>query len=143
LRNRLLSAEIIRSILDEHLSLGPTKPLSYLPQATITKNLGLAVQAYVDLVKDRGAYAIVLGEDECAIGSGAVYAFDRVALNALLEAQGPVLQARQWPLEAEAFVRQVALNWLEEPNPVLPVVHLAFGDLHIKSQTTRVDLPTE
>jgi hypothetical protein len=54
-----------------------------------------------------GLHTQICTDEECSIGSGALYAWDHGALSKLLEANKKLLEDAAWPCEAEEFVGRV------------------------------------
>jgi hypothetical protein len=117
-----------RQRLEFHLGLGPQKAISYLPIKTVEKILGLSLLEYVSMVESAGDKAIVLGVDECCIDSGAVYAYSPNDLRVILKDAESLLLGHGWPASPVDFIRKLAAEWLDQDNPVLPIVRTAFGD---------------
>ena len=116
-------------ILESHLNRGEFKPVSYLPSKTITKVLGMTLDSYMAMARDRGFCCISPGPGESRINSGAVYVFDDVCLNCVLAQRKDVLSENGWPFDNAAFIRRMATDRLDGQNPILPVIRRVFGDL--------------
>jgi hypothetical protein len=118
-----------QSIIASLAAVGATKPLGYLPLATITYHLDLGVDAVVVRFEKQGLKAKVFRADECCIKSGALYVFDPLALQKVLDTASNVLKDNSWPVFAELFVNQVAKKWIDSNHPVYTVIRRAFGEV--------------
>jgi hypothetical protein len=114
--------------LDEHVRLGSSKPVSYLPLAAIESVLQLKASDYVSLVERNGNRCMVFSPEKTCIKSGAAYAYCESALDELLAKHRDLLQSEKWPSSARAFVKRIASEWVEDDHPVLGVIREAFGE---------------
>ena len=119
---------VVREILQEHLNIGPKKPVSYLPIKTIEKVLKLSVDAYVGMTTTRGHSSVAFGPDQCCIDSGAVYLYSQAALQQILDQSAGTLMRENYPLDSRGFIAALARDWLPGDHPVMPVIRQAFGD---------------
>ena len=117
------------SVLCDLTRVGPTKALGYLPLQTISRFLGLDVEAVIADARSRGLAVLMLGPEECCIKSGALYVYDPVALNAVLHTSGSTLALVGFPTSPESFIRTIAHDWLDPDDPLMPVVKAAFADV--------------
>jgi hypothetical protein len=118
-----------RQIFGSLDAVGNTKPLGYLPLATLEKHLSMDICEVVTSLEGRGLKAKAFSPDECCINTGALYVYDPVPLQNVLNGALAVLQHNGWPVVAESFVDYVAKSWVETDHPVHPVIRQAFGDL--------------
>ncbi|MBX9910704.1 MAG: hypothetical protein K2Z25_18600 [Beijerinckiaceae bacterium] len=107
---------------------GHDKVVGYLPLRTITKVLGLSVRDLMSEAAVRGLSTTKFGPRVCCIKSGALYVYDKPRLERLLEANRSIFSACDWPQDADAFVREIARNWLDADHALLPIVQEAFAD---------------
>lgn len=121
-------------LVEEHLSLGAHKSVSYLPLKALRLN-GIPLDDYVDVAERRQLGIILidgkdswLGSSEGWDGGGVVYTFCRSELDKLMERHRSVLTDNHWPVDSEAFICKLATAFLEADHPVMPVVRDAFGD---------------
>lgn len=118
------------SILDKHLSLGPQKPVSYLPIGTIEKVLELTVKEYRAMIHAKGHESVLFPDTRCAIKSGAVYGYSASALEVILAKYRSVLLNNGWPVTPAKFIEKVAANWIEdEESALFSVIREAFGEV--------------
>lgn len=110
-------------------TVGNAKPMGYLPLATLEKHLSMNICDVVSSLEGRGLKARTFSPDECCINTGALYVYDPVALQNVLNGAVAVLERSGWPLVAESFVEYAAKSWVEPSHPVYPVIQEAFGDL--------------
>jgi hypothetical protein len=80
----------------DHATVGPAKPITYLPIDTIEKVLGLTIAKYAELVKRRGGECAVFSTSETCIKSGAVYCYDPATLAALLDGHARQFEQLGW-----------------------------------------------
>jgi hypothetical protein len=78
--------KILRNALHSHLTLGRSKPLSYLPIQTIENSLHMSVDHYVQMAESKGLASRVFSSAETCINSGAVYLYEPKELNRVLAA---------------------------------------------------------
>ena len=117
-----------KRILENHLNIGSTKSLSYLPVATIEQVIGISVPEYLSLIEESGNQFAVFTSKECCIKSGAVYAYSSRDLENILKASREVLTRNDWPTNSKDFIRKLASEWLNDESPMLPVVKKIFGE---------------
>jgi hypothetical protein len=86
------------------------------------------VTEVADSFAKRGLKARVFLANECCINSGALYVYDPATLQSVLNAASDVLERNKWPISAELFVDRVAKFWVEENDPVYPVIQRVFGE---------------
>jgi hypothetical protein len=103
--------------------------MGYLPLRTLEKHLSMDIGDVVTSLEGRGLKAKTFSPDECSINAGALYVYDPVALQNVLNGALVALERSGWPVVAESFVDQVAKSWVEPDHPVYPVIRQAFGDL--------------
>jgi hypothetical protein len=116
------------TILRSLIKIGPSKPISYLPLYTIRDILQMEPHVLVRDAEARGISAAVFGPDRCCIKSGALYLFDRRAVEHLMQSSRSILSASGWPLDADQFVARIAREWIDPAHPVAPVIKQAFGE---------------
>jgi hypothetical protein len=124
----VLLTEEAKQILQDHLDLGTTKPVSYLPIATLEKVLGLTASEYAALVEQSGNRVAIFEGVDCCIRSGAIYAYSDDDLAALLVANRTTLQEHRWPTTSTGFIKRLAAQWVDD-GPILPIIRKAFGEL--------------
>lgn len=115
-------------ILRDHLRVDEGKPVSYLPIGTIKNVIGIPVEEYVRMAKGKGLMCDVFSPEETCIKGGAVYVYDAVALQNVLEKNRDILEEMSWPRWAPEFVRRIAKEWLDEEGDILRIIRSAFGD---------------
>ena len=121
-------SEDAKRLVDNHLSIGPEKSVSYLPIKTVEKVIGITVQDFMSLVERSGNEGIVFAAEDCCISSGAVYAFNRRYLSKILKDNQTILSEHGWPATPVDFIRRIAAEWVDEESPLMPVIRKAFGD---------------
>jgi hypothetical protein len=120
--------EDAKRLVDNHLKIGPEKPVSYLPIKTVEKVIGISVQDYMSLIERSGNEGIVFGAEDCCINSGAVYAFNCHYLSKILKDNQTILSEHGWPATPVDFILRIAAEWVDEESPIMPVIRKAFGD---------------
>jgi hypothetical protein len=120
--------EDAKRLVDNHLRIGPEKPVSYLPIKTVEKVIGITIQDYMSLIERSGNEGIVFGAEDCCISSGAVYAFNCQYLSKILNDNQTILSEHDWPATPVDFIRRIAAEWIDEESPIMPVIRKAFGD---------------
>jgi len=131
-RKRLAMADdlddVDRRILSSLTEVGPAKPIAYLALYTIRDVLRMDPHALAQDAKAKGLCAARFGPRRCCVKSGALYVFDRRALERLLESPRSILAARDWPVDPDQFVARIAREWLDQTDPVVSVIRRAFGE---------------
>jgi hypothetical protein len=117
-RNRILRSLIL---------IGPKKAVGYLPLYTI-EGLGLRSEDIQTECASKDLVAVELGSTVCCIQSGALYVYDRSALEKLLNSSSANLKANDWPTDPDAFVRAIAMTWMEADHTIMPLIRKAFAD---------------
>ena len=102
--------EDAKRLVDNHLKIGPEKPVSYLPIKTVEKVIGITVQDYMSLIERSGNEGIVFGAEDCCINSGAVYAFNCHYLSKILKDNQTILSEHGWPAIPVDFIRELLLS---------------------------------
>jgi hypothetical protein len=122
------SPEDRKKILESHLNIGQQKAVSYLPINTIENTLNLSIDEYVTMIEERGHSAIVLGPQECCIKSGAVYAYNCMALGDILRDNNEILMQHGLTTKSDDFIKKIAAEWQDRDSALYQVIKRAFGD---------------
>jgi hypothetical protein len=125
----ILDERVRQSVFGSLAAVGCAKPLGYLPLATIGNYLELNLDEWIRSLEKQGLKTKVFEAGECCIRSGALYAFDPLALQDVLSAASDVLENCSWPTIAESFVQQVAKIWVDPSHPAYAVIRRAFGEV--------------
>jgi hypothetical protein len=115
--------EMLRSLLE----VGPSKPVGYLPLSAIRAAKSVPEIITISALAD-GLAAIEFPPGACCIESGALYVYDRVALDALLQRHAGDAAAAGLPLQADAFVARIAAFWFDRNHRAHPIIAAAFGE---------------
>jgi ATP dependent DNA ligase C terminal region/ATP dependent DNA ligase domain len=102
-RNFMSSDIREKECLQDLLRVGPHKPLGYLPIETVEKWIPDFYE-FKNSLKDKGLEVIVLSHAESNVGSGALVAYDKSALKAVLDKNKDILQREGWPFDPDKFV---------------------------------------
>lgn len=123
-----MSQEIVPP-MDHILSLGPQKPLGYLPLNTI-EMCGYNPSNLVLELSQRGFLADIYPFEVCSVFSGALYVCAPEWLKRHLAINEGVLSLYGWPGTPEEFMFRVAIERVcQTQNPDLyAVIGQAFGD---------------
>jgi len=115
-------------VLDDIRNVGITKLIGYLPLQTIRDNQTNEHQLIAE-VEERGLTTFLLSEDECHVGSGALYVADLLALQKFLNdsRQKSILKLHNWPSDASMFVHAVSTR-RAPPGGLFDLVALTFCD---------------
>jgi hypothetical protein len=116
-----------RDMLRSLLEVGPSKPVGYLPLSAIKTARSSPEIVAMSALAD-GLAAIEFAPGACCIESGALYVYDRAALNALLRERAAAATAAGLPLQADAFVARIAAFWFDRNHPARPIIAAAFGE---------------
>ena len=107
---------------------GPEKPVGYLPLYTLTEFAEADPDRFAADALARGLAVAQFGPAECCIKSGALYIYDRAALDRLLKSNVETLTAAGMPIDPDMFVAQIAAVWIEPDHPAYAIVAKAFGE---------------
>ena len=115
---------------DDLRRVGPAKPLSFLPLDFIKHFNGDDPIALQDEARREGKIAMLFGEKDCVIVSGALYIADPKALSQLLTDSQTMLESNGWPTDAEGFIRRVSKDFVSarDETPLLDLITDAFAD---------------
>jgi hypothetical protein len=116
--------------LDDLLSVGPEKPLGYLPLITIRNECKVDVNKLTKFLELNGKKTALFKEDECRIGSGALFAYDQEKLQSLLTTNAEILKKYNWTTDANLFVKYIArvnANYKTQSD-LFNLIADAFGD---------------
>ncbi len=117
-----------RALLRSLTTVGPSKPVGYLPLNTIENIARLDPGAVAAAAQARGLATERFHPSVCCIKSGALYVYHREALAALLLANADAVHAAGLPLDPGDFVARIASVWFEQNHPARPIIAIAFGE---------------
>lgn len=115
-----------KSYIKDLLIVGPRKPIGYLPLDTIEAG-GYDVNDLIQKLASDGLQVLRTGG---IVASGALYAWDRDALQKLLDRNLRTLEQAGWPVDVDSFVMHIieqAISFRENP-ALYRVIGLAFND---------------
>jgi hypothetical protein len=115
------------ALLHSLTAVGPSKPVGYLPLYTIEEFVQLPPETVAAAVAARGLATAQFSPADSCIKSGALYAYHRGALSALLQAKADAVSAAGLPMDPDDFVARIAAVWFEENHPAHPIIAAAFG----------------
>jgi hypothetical protein len=107
---------------------GKTKAVGYLPRETIRTCCRKTVDEAVALLKAQGLGVLALTENECAVGSGAVYAFDRQMAETIIARHTNVLAGKNWPADIDQLMVIISKAWLNRDDPAMPLIRELYND---------------
>lgn len=106
---------------------GPSKAIGYLPLYTIRDFVQLSPDSIAASASARGLETRQFKPEACCIKSGALYVYDRKALDQILKAHAEVLEANELPILPDLFVAHIAAVWFDPNHPACAVIARAFG----------------
>jgi hypothetical protein len=118
--------------LNDHLSLGPDRCVSYLPIQAISAILNMTAEEYMEMASDLGLNTFLADEGDSCIKSGAVFIYSKDDLSKLIKRYNKVLLKSLWPIEAAPFVQKMSREWLADSHPVKVIIRRAFGERDVK-----------
>lgn len=124
-----LLPDSLKDILHRHTKLGANKIVSYLPLSTIENVMGISVDTYTSMIEGNGGSYLILGENECCISSGAVYAFLPEELRRILKEHEDILAIAGIECEPTGFIRSIANTWFENGSGITPLLKELFGEV--------------
>lgn len=113
--------------MDDLFTVGPRKPLGYLPVSTILA-CGWDVTTVSLRAAQAGNEAVWYPGSMCNVASGAVFVWHEASLQALLDANRDILIAADWPLLVNRFVLQVSNTMAPIDTPIYELIGVAFND---------------
>lgn len=108
------------------LSVGPQKPVGYLPINTVRK-AGWSPKRVLEWAENKGLEARIFAKDECHVGTGAVYVWHLEALTHLLELNRHILEANNWAIEPSEFIQMTATT-LAKSDDLYELIGVSFND---------------
>jgi hypothetical protein len=126
----------------EFAKVSALKPVGYETLGFLAGECGLDPCALRQELEARGLKTMMLTGPDCAMRSGALYAYDEKALAAFLESRAAVLAASEWPATPEAFIRRIAVDWAPEKTPLFDTIADAFNNKAHPGRTD-VNVPEE
>ncbi|MDO8322665.1 MAG: hypothetical protein Q7T23_06955 [Phenylobacterium sp.] len=116
--------------MDDLFHVGATKHVGYLPIRTVEAS-GWTVPDTVAHLEASGLEVFVLSNSECSTATGSVYAWDRAAVQRLLDLNRPIVQGAGWPLEADLFVREIWTSTAAFDTPLYELIGVLFSDVRM------------
>jgi hypothetical protein len=112
--------------LDDLLWVGINKSVGYLPLSTLVGLCNVPVSRMMNMASSNGLKSLLFSEEECDIGSGALYVYDEAMLSSLLrEYQTPLSYAGVPTDNCEAYIRYISNNIVFEE--LYPEAYIAIG----------------
>lgn len=125
-------------VLDEVRTVGPLKPMGYVPLITLTELCMRGVDEFAEELRDEGKLTYLAPDEErCIVKTGALYAWDEIALSGLLTANRTILGSNGWPVRHRDFVKRVSYARARPFTDLYNVVADAFGDKTDKKRKIR------
>ena len=132
-------------IMGDLYRVGPQKPLGYLPLDTITEIADEDITKVEQLLVGTGLDTFrTSGErpdGQSSWSSPALYAYDRLALGALLTANERLLDRRKWPVDPEEFARRVSSHTASPHGGLYDLIAVAFDDPRRRYQLHKLTSP--
>jgi hypothetical protein len=107
---------------------GRSKAVGYLPRETIRKFCRKTVDEAVEALSARGLGVLALTENDCAVGSGAVYAFDRKMAQTIIARHEEMLARKNWPADIDPLMKIISKAWLNSDDPAMPLIRELYND---------------
>lgn len=114
-----------RSILNDLLHVGPSKPLGYLPLGEVRDPEG--VRGHLE---KKGLQVIVLNQADSHVAGGAMVAYDKKALGKLLSSRKDVLLKNKWPVTPDEFVLYTMIHTAPFKTEMFDVIADAYADFN-------------
>lgn len=133
----LYGPDEIASTLADIVSVGPDKPMGYLPVIHLER-CGWSVDDALALARDRGLSARWFPPEECSSGSS-VYVWDPARLREFLVLNRAIVERAAWPSEPSRFVAMVA-NVTVTDRALYEFVGVLFAD-HRMREPRHVRVP--
>jgi hypothetical protein len=126
--------------LSDIRSVGPGKPVGYLPLSTIKTYRG-DIKLLTKEAKQGGLMVRVFNENETNIGSGALYVAHKKTLMRLLEQNKNILKHFGWSSNPAKFIEDLATKVAPRKTKLFDVVADAFVDYVNQGRTDAVEQP--
>lgn len=106
---------------------GPGKPVGYLPIDTIKGYIGKDLDEVVKYLEDKGLEVRLFTDFGWPGLDGSLYAYDRAALQKLLDENKQILIDSGWPTDADDFVANLKVD-AKIGTPIYKLIAKAFDD---------------
>ena len=117
----------IDPIIEDIENVGPNKAIGYLPYFFI-ESTGIPLETLIDNAREKGLVAKFYKPEECSVYSGALYVYDREALQILLNNNTETLEHSGWPKEAQDFFEYHVTNHAEGKTPLFDLIADCYAD---------------
>lgn len=107
---------------------GSRKPIGYLPKTTLLQKGGITVEAMREELEAKGLKVIDFDDEDTLVISGALVAYDPIALPQVLENGRKVLEKNDWSTDPEDFVYN-CMQILVTDQDLYNLIADAFGDV--------------
>ena len=115
-----------QKIIEDLTLVGKDKPVGYISLMKLVGVCGVNVEEFKLELENKGLVVLELSREESSIGGGALYAYDKNALNEVLLSGKSILEQNGWPVEPDEFVRHLNV-FAEDPN-LYNLIMKAFAD---------------
>jgi len=112
--------------LNDLLDVGQTKLIGYLPIETIKKHGSSYLDVMIELEK-RGIETKYFNEEKCNIRSGALFAFDRIALSKILLENKEIVLRASWPFEVDEFINYLISHIAQSETKMFFLIAKTYG----------------
>lgn len=108
-------------------TVGPDKPVGYLPIETIESYTGKNLEDVMVYLKNKGLEVKIFTGPEWPGFNGALYVYDKAVLQRLLDENRQILLEAYWPTSADDFVANLKKQE-KIGTPIFKIIANAFGD---------------
>lgn len=108
-------------------SVGPDKPIGYLPIETIENYVGKKVDEVIKHLQKKGLEVKIFTGVEWPGFKGSLYTYDKVALQKVLDENKSILIDANWPVSADEFIENLKVQEKID-TPIYKVIAMTFGD---------------
>jgi hypothetical protein len=115
-----------RQMLDSLLAIGQSRPLVCFP-ITVIIQADSAPEIVAASALAQGLAAVKFPAEVCCIQGGALYVYDRAALEAFLKARAVAVSAAGLPSQPDAFVVQIATVRFAREHAAHRIIAAALG----------------
>jgi hypothetical protein len=112
-------------------NVGATKAVGYLPLYTIERVLGQNPAELVQHYRQKGLCVRVFDQNECCIKSGALFVWDYDQASRCIKEFGKSVTEKGWPIDANVVLENIATEWFEKDDPIMPLVYALYGELRM------------
>jgi len=121
------SEQKVAKTLDDLRLVGPDKPVGYLPLDTLIDECQVNPLVLAAELRQKGLQTMILNEETSGVHDrGALYAYDPLSLQALLDSNRQTLETAGWSTDPQAFILSLK-DFVPQGTDLFDLIAAAFG----------------